>query len=379
MPRTIPEVLRIARGGPFQKPVRPFRPQFRPPDHPSAVELRKKYKLLSVAGNGGDFERARRLKSWVRSRWNHGWDNEGQRDALDILERARRGGSFHCGGYSRVLVQCCLAVGLPARQVAIHRHRCDFRDGIQFNAGHAVAEVYCRDFAKWVILDADANAYYLVDDVPASCLDIHGLWHAKRGMGAQQVVDDPPLVIPTTCPHVSDDYLRRMFREFACHLTKDYYYYVEAHISNGYTDYPSGADRRTVWHVGVVPPPLALGSEGLNVDGIVFVEDERQFNWPLNQTFVQATMCGQKPTSRVDVRLDHNMPFFGHFELCIGSEGFRRLRGDRKVLTLSGARTRIRARCMDIFGAPGHEAELVIELKHASARVLQMRRSKYWS
>src|SRR5512134_3727193 len=99
--RLIPTQLRVLLGGPYEKPVFPFPFRFRSPSDPAAVALRKKYRLMEIAGEGSDFARARRLKSWVRSQWNHGYDGEGDQettpqDALDILKRARRGNALSC-------------------------------------------------------------------------------------------------------------------------------------------------------------------------------------------------------------------------------------------------------------------------------------------
>lgn len=378
MSRLVPETLRIVSGGPFQKPVLPCRPLFRPPDHPDAVVLRDRYGLLGIAGQGGDFERARRLKTWVRSRWNHGWDNEGQREALEILARAEQGGSFNCGFYARTLTQCCLSIGLPARQMEISREGYDFPDTCLHNAGHSVVEVYCRDLGKWVMLDSDANAFYAIDDVPASCLDVHRAWHADRGQRVKQVEDEPPLTVPTSCPVVSPAYLRQMFRELARHKAMDYYYHIAARASHGYVAYPEGADRRTVRYTGVTPPLLAAVYRGVRLDGAILVDDEAHFNWPIDRTFVQATMAAERPSRRIEIRLDHNMPFFDHFELRVGRGPFRRLKGDRRIVTLDAGKTTIRARCVDVFGLAGHEAALVVHLKPASAKTLDRRRTEYW-
>jgi len=378
MPSLVPETLRVVSGGPFEKPILPVTPLFRPPEHPKAIRLREKYRLMEVAGPGGDFERARRLKTWVRSRWNHGWDNEDQKEAIDILARAERGGTFNCGFYSRTFIECCLAVGLPARQMSILRKNYDFQDYCRHNEGHAVVEVYCRDLAKWVMLDADANAFFTIDGIPASSLEVHRSWHTNRGRDAKMVGDDPPFVVPTSCPVVSDAYLKTMFRELLRHETKDYYYHVSTFPSNGYLRCPRTADHRRLWYAGVCPPPLAATYRGINLDGAVFVEEQPLFDWPLDQTFVKAAMAGQRPCPKIEVRLDHNMPFLDHFELRVGAKPFRRVKSDRKALTLPAGRTRIRARCVDTFGLPGHEAELVVRLKPASPEVLARRKTKYW-
>ena len=378
MSRLIPETLRIVSGGPLQKPFLPFEPAFRSPDHPRAARLRERYELQEIAGEGTDFERARRLKTWLRGRWDHGWDNEGQRDALEILARAERGGSFNCGFYAHTFVQCCLAVGLPARQIGLARKGVDFPDTCWQNAGHVVVDVYCRELGKWVLLDADANAFFEIDGVPASSMEVHRSWHTHRGEDAKLVCDAPPFVIPSSCPAVSDEYLKRMFRELLRHDTRDYYYYVSACITSGYTNRPKRAHPGRIWFTGVIPPPLASSYAGLSLDSPIFIDDEGLFDWPLDQTFIRARMAGRRPSPRLEVRLDHNMPFFDYFELQIGKEPFRKLRQDRKVIALSEGRSRIRARCVDVFGLPGHEAELTVHLKPASQKTLERRKQKYW-
>src|SRR6185503_7028694 len=120
------------------KPAFSFAFQFRSPEDPAAAALRKKYRLLEVAGDGSDFARARRLKSWVRKHWDHGYDNQGAehtqpQDALDILALAGRGKRFHCWFYRRTLTQCCLAVGLLAREMGACRKEIDFPDTIGSN------------------------------------------------------------------------------------------------------------------------------------------------------------------------------------------------------------------------------------------------------
>lgn len=367
--RLVPKTLRIVSGGPYQKPSLPFEPIFRSPKHPLAVKLREKYRLFKIAGEGTDFERARRLKSWVRSRWNHGWNHENQQDALDILARAEGGGTFNCGWYSRVFVQCCLAIGLPARMMWASRKNYDFPDGglvFKVNAGHVISEVYCRELCKWVMLDADANAFYQIDGVPMNSLEVHHAWHADRGSKVKQVLDKPSFVIPNQ-PSVSDRQNRQVWKDFTRYQTMDFYHLIRTQLLCGFSNrsWPKKGEQRFIYFMEEIspPPPLAMTYKGLNLDRYFFVKEKNHFNWPLDQTFIRAAMIGGKPSRRLEIRLEHNMPFFDHFEVSIAKKPFRRLKGDRSTILLSPGKTLVCARCVDCFGKPGNEANVLVHYK----------------
>ena len=97
----------------------------------------------------------------------------------------------------------------------------------------------------------------------------------------------------------------------------------------------------------ITPPSVARDYQGLDLDHWDFVENESDFNWPINRTYLRATMNGKRPANRLELRLDHSMPFFDHFEISVGAEPFKRVRGNRKVISLTPGRTRIKARCVD--------------------------------
>jgi len=371
--RLVPAQLHLLSGGPFEKPVFPFPFRFRPPSDPAAVALRRKYRLQEIAGDGTDFARARRLKNWVRRQWNHGYSGEGEQertrqDALEILARARRGNDFSCWYYRRVFVQCCLAIGLPAREVGVCRGRADFPDGIELNTAHAVAEVYCRELGKWVMLDVDANAFYTIAGVPAGVLDVHRAWHTRKAATVKQVLDPPRFVYPTHSPFWDDRTMRKVWRDFTRHRTVDFYDHIFTHLLSGFPDPPRKIGQRCLWYVGQRSPLLAMNFYGNDLDRFLFVEDEAHFNWPLQRTFALASMKQGRPSNRIELRLDHTMPFFDRFEVSVGRQPFRKIAGNRLVFDCPAGRTLLRARCVDCFGRPGHEATLEIELKPATPR-----------
>lgn len=364
-------VVRVLESSPCRRPAEPFEPVFRPPDHPQAVELRRKHRLAAVAGEGTDFERARRLMNWVRRRWNHGYDDNRVRDpsdALQLLAAAEKGCRFSCGNYARTFVQCCLAVGLPARRCGIKRREADFPCGYAGNSGHVVSEAYCRELGKWVMFDADLNGFYTIGGVPANALDLHRSWHEHRGENAAQVLDRPHFVPIYECPDISTKQMRKNWRDFNRHRTIDYYYYIRTWLVQGFAAEDRGEHRNeSLFYAGLTPPPLALNFREGTMATVCTTRDEL-FNWPLDRTFVKARMLGERPSRRVELRLEHTMPLFDHFEIAIGGESFRRIRGGAKTLTLPDGRTTVRARCVDGFGRPGHEARLRLEVREIRRR-----------
>ena len=362
-------IVRVREGGPFQRPVEPFEPVFRPPNHPRAVALREKYRLLDVAGEGADFARARRIKTWVRRRWNHGYDDpQGPHDAMDLLASAERGRSYSCGNYALTFVECCLAVGLPARQLSIKRIEADFPYRCRGNSGHQISEAYCREWGKWVVLDADANCFYTRNGAPLSALEVHRAWHEDRGRSVKQVLDQPHFVPIEQCEGFTRAEMRFMWRDFARHQTKHFYHHIHTWLVHGYSGQESRQfTNRRISFAGLTPPIFAYNFREVPFDYALQVTREEQFNWPIDRTFMQARMLGRRPSRRIEVRLQHNMPFGDHFELAVGAGPFRRVAGDTRQLTLSEGRTRLRARGVDGFGRPGHEARLVIAASRGSA------------
>ena len=91
--------------------------------HPRLVELRTRFHIERVAGEGTDLERANRIRVWIKSIWAHELPSrQPVYDGLLIIDRAARGvESFICMHYSVALVHCCLSVGIQARLINIHR------------------------------------------------------------------------------------------------------------------------------------------------------------------------------------------------------------------------------------------------------------------
>lgn len=178
-PRDVYFPVRDARMGDVQTGAVPFAVE--DPEHPVLAELRHRFDLEAIAGDGPDVSRAVRLRDWLKSLFPHNipyrmppWN------ALLILDRATRGvDNFICMHYSVSLVQCCLAVGMQARMINLHRGIAEnYRIGDEAIADppvdeHVVAEVWSSELGSWVMMDTDFDCHYERDGMALSAWQVH--------------------------------------------------------------------------------------------------------------------------------------------------------------------------------------------------------------
>lgn len=140
-------------------------------DCPEFEELRNKYDLIKVAGKGSDFMRAKRLLHYLAPRLTHSswYDNHIECNALRLLEYSLNNPEqgINCLNKSKILVECCMALGIYARRVIIMPFSpYDFDN-------HVVAEIYDRTLQKWIVLDPTTDGYFIDDTkTPLSLLEM---------------------------------------------------------------------------------------------------------------------------------------------------------------------------------------------------------------
>ena len=122
-------------------------------DHsdPGLQELRRRYDLDRVAGEGDPLVRSRRLCDWLHRHVRHFDTGEQiEQNSLSLLaysfDNGREAG-INCIMQAIVLAEACLAVGLPARTVGLHPLSPYDMDQ------HYVTVVWARPSAGWVMLD----------------------------------------------------------------------------------------------------------------------------------------------------------------------------------------------------------------------------------
>ena len=126
---------------------------------PEFEELRNKYNLVKIAGKGSDFARAKRLLHYLAPRLTHSpwYDNHIECNALRLLEYSLDNPEqgINCLNKAKILVECCLALGIYARRVRIMPFSpYDFDN-------HVVAEIYDRTLEKWIMLDPTTDGYFI--------------------------------------------------------------------------------------------------------------------------------------------------------------------------------------------------------------------------
>lgn len=140
-------------------------------DCPEFEELRNKYDLVNIAGKGSDFERAKRLLHYLAPRLTHSswYDNHIECNALRLLEYSLNNPEqgINCLNKSKILAECCLALGIYARRVVIMPFSPYDWDN------HVVAEIYDRTLQKWIMLDPTTDGYFIDDTkTPLSLLEM---------------------------------------------------------------------------------------------------------------------------------------------------------------------------------------------------------------
>ena len=140
-------------------------------DCPEFEELRNTYDLVKIAGKGSDFVRAKRLLHYLAPRLTHSswYDNHIECNALRLLEYSLNNPKqgINCLNKSKILVECCMALGIFARRVRIMPFSpYDFDN-------HVVAEIYDKTLQKWIMLDPTTDGYFIDDTkTPLSLLEM---------------------------------------------------------------------------------------------------------------------------------------------------------------------------------------------------------------
>ncbi len=134
-------------------------------------ELKSKYTLENIAKNGTSFEKAKRLLHYLASRLTHNsfYDNHVDCNALQLLsysfENQEQG--INCLNKSKILAECCLALGIYARRVFIYPF-----SPFDFDS-HVVCEIFDEYLDKWIMLDPTMDGYFVDGNhVPLSMLEI---------------------------------------------------------------------------------------------------------------------------------------------------------------------------------------------------------------
>jgi len=154
----------------FEEKNKPLKIIMDDPNDPNMVELRKKYDLEGlVSGAQDDYEKLRLITARVQKQWRHHGNNKPSKsDPLTILKEASEGKRFRCVEYAIVVVGCTRSLGMPSRKLALKRPDVETAKS---GAGHVVAEVWLKQFNKWVFADGQYGAIPEVNGVPLNAVE----------------------------------------------------------------------------------------------------------------------------------------------------------------------------------------------------------------
>ncbi|MGN6180321.1 MAG: TPR end-of-group domain-containing protein, partial [Mucilaginibacter sp.] len=140
---------------------------YQPATAPELVALRSKYNLDSVAGNGDEISKMKKLLYWVHNEVRHDGNsfNPPSRNAVDLItvcQKENRG--VNCRMMATILRDVYQSEGMPTRIVT-----CMPKDSAD-NDCHVITVVWSKSQNKWLWMDPTFNAY--VTDSKGNLLNI---------------------------------------------------------------------------------------------------------------------------------------------------------------------------------------------------------------
>lgn len=147
------------------------------------AKLIEQYHIDETAGEGTEFERAKRLMHEYGPRLIHKstFTEPIEMNALDLLDYSldNKKHGVNCRCKAQILNEMCLALGIYSRKVWINPYSSYDTDC------HVINEVYDTSYQKWIMLDITRDEYWVDESgTPLSVLEI-------REYGANQVFCTP--------------------------------------------------------------------------------------------------------------------------------------------------------------------------------------------
>ncbi|MBT8319487.1 MAG: transglutaminase domain-containing protein [Gramella sp.] len=140
-------------------------------NNPALKELRETYQLDKLIDpEKSDFDNIINVQSWIYTRWEHASGHFARKkDALYILEQARKGKRFSCAEYSTVGKACLQALGFTVRKTYL---RPEDTKSAEKKTGHVLNEVYLKDLKKWFFMDPCFDIIIKKDSIPLNAAEL---------------------------------------------------------------------------------------------------------------------------------------------------------------------------------------------------------------
>jgi len=296
-------------------------------NRPEMDTLRTRYQLREVIGSDvSEFEQMKRLLNWVATRWVHdGSKMAPERTALAILSEVDKGKRFCCANYADVLIGCMRSLGYPIRFVGLRTEDAAYNMG----GGHGCVEVWSNQYQKWILLDAQNNAWWEHDNAPLSAYECHQLF-----MNGEE--DELNFV----GQHEQHDYAR------AKSTWSAYFFRV--------TNYWMGANLQLVSNA--VTPELLYQLNPQNLE----LTDQYDKVYPrLNQTTITLRNNRKGSLDSMSVILAHTMPYFDVFMVRIDEKDWEEVEDTFQWVLNEGVNV-IEAKAVNVAGIEGRTSRVTV-------------------
>jgi Transglutaminase-like superfamily len=327
------------------------------PESLSAAEptaLRNYTHDLVASAPADEWQRVLRSVAWVHHHIQHDSFNQTlQTSSLQILQRAQQGERFSCVEYAKVLRDSLNMQGIVARSIGLQSTKIAYGS---LGSSHVAVEAWSNSYSKWVLLDAQFGVYPFFDHKP---LNARELYQLQRQGKLKHVVFKP-------VEGIFDQELNQEYHQFIGH----------------YLGYMSFRIRSDAGILNLVMPlagkTLPLTFQGLPKSSQLFTRNTQDVYFSLNQTHAILHFADHQrayeqfsrieikddadyvkqmsefaPAGQLIVELDHNMPWFDHFEVRVEKSPWRSLEANRIDWDLQPGKNRMQVRAVNSAGIKG--------------------------
>lgn len=312
--------------------------------NPRMKRLRDEYSLRRVtAGESSEFRRLLKLRHWVHSRWPIDNEQGFSGDAFAILEKARTGAGFHCSHSMTVQHAVMSTMGYVSRYVVVDRNHEDLGRSLH----HGVDEVWCNEFAKWILLDAKYDIHFERAGVPLSALELHDAVRADGGRGIVMVrgVDREEVAMSDS---KTQEASVRSYWWVAYPFRPSPFTLPDFGVRERLVILDNEAYRKTTWYrdhgAGLVPHwAYAAGA-------FMPTADHTQIEWTPGVVDLRVRRAG---SALLDVEFRSATPNLDAFEVRLNGGRPRRVAEDRLRWGLSEGENTLEVRTHNLFGEWG--------------------------
>ena len=157
---------------------------FQDKDNINLINLKNKYKLDSIVGEGNEISKFLNLLHWVHNFIPHDGniENPVPENALNMIEVCKKDNrGLACGGLAAILNECYLSLGYKSRTVD-----CLPKDSLGTDPdSHVIVIVYSQTYQKWIWVDPTNDAYVMKEN--GELLSIEEV--------RQRLVNNKPLIV----------------------------------------------------------------------------------------------------------------------------------------------------------------------------------------